>query len=184
MSKRPWLSIFFLVFTPAMNLFIRSLDASLFHESGSPLLWLSFNSTPSGTLWGISLLSSLFLHYDFTHGLINLLFLLPILMVLERRYSKANCLALILGIHFSVLLALMLLHFLLLPPHSYLGLSHVVIGLYTHQAIEQRKKTLFFLALMMVVSSALSTPLSLAPHLLGLMAGAGFSLIGRTQHSH
>ncbi len=184
MRKRPWLSIFFLVFIPVMNLFIRSFDVSLFHETGSPLHWLSFNPSATGPIWFVSIISSFFLHYDFTHGLINLLFFLPMIMVLERQYSKLRCLGLIFGIHLMVLLGLMLMHFFYLSTQSYLGLSHVVIGLYVHQAIVQKKMTLFFLALLMLATSAMGSPSSLIPHFLGLIMGALFSLIPRAQDSH
>ncbi len=181
MNKRPFITLSFIVFTIAINFLIPTFDNSLYGVEGHPAKWLSFMPAEPLRSWGGSLILSPFLHLNLKHLFINLIFFVPLGMMIERKNSGPHLALCILIIHVEVLLLLIITHFFwALDGKAFLGLSHIIMGLFSYWAIMQKKYFMLVLVSAVITYSQWQTenPLTLIAHGLGLVAGFELFVLG------
>lgn len=134
---------------------------------------------------GLSLLLSAFIHINTAHLLTNLAFFLPIAMMVERQRSGLFLAGAWFFIHFLVLLTLTGIAVLFpLGGNSFLGSSHIIVGLYGFWSLERKKYGLLFFALL-IISAGLwenQSPFTLVAHFLGLLGGLLLFAIGHLRN--
>lgn len=181
MQKRPYVTIALTLLSLAATFLAPAFDSSIYGVDGNSLEWLSFNPSSPFRHTGAGLIGSAFLHINIRHLLTNMIFFIPVGMMMERKESGFFLAKTFSLIHFQVLVALLLVHFLFpLTNRSFLGSSHVIIGLYTYWALTTQKYGLL-LGPLLVLSLGLwdEGHLSLLAHVLGFLAGAHLLLLGR-----
>ena len=181
MNNRHFFTLFFIILTLAINLLIPVFDDSLFGVQGHPTQWLSFMPAEPLRLFGGSLVLSPFLHLDFKHLLINMVFFIPLAMIIERKKSGRFLALSFLVIHVEVLLLLIVTHFFWsLEGKAFLGLSHIIMGLFSYWALINKKYILLVLVSVVITISQWQTenPLTLIAHASGLVAGVELFILG------
>ncbi len=140
MKQRPLVTIGLILFCLLVTLMIPTLDTSIYGFNGDPLSWLSFSPTDPWRIWGLSILLSPFVHLNLWHLFTNLIFLVPLALIIERRRSPAQLVIILVCIHLAGLLCLLALGAgIPLEGKLFLGSSQVLAGLYTFWALEEKK---------------------------------------------
>lgn len=182
-SHRPAFTILFVLITVLFTYGISILDTSLYGVQGSPLEWLAFKPIEFNQLFTLSALASPFVHLSTQHLLMNLLLFVPVSMMIERAQGIKFLLALILFIHFQVYLLLIVCHYWInLSGFAFLGLSHIVLGLYGFWALYRKNIGLTVLALAIIIIGKWQGQdnLTLLAHILGYMIGVELFIARRS----
>ncbi|GEM_PF-1386128 len=164
------LSLLIIAFTFTAPLF----DTSIYSLNGHPTQWMSFMPSSPFRSMGLTLISSPFIHLNFEHLLVNLFFLIPIGMMIERKKSKFYLASLFLIVHLQVLLFLVLIDtFYPFQTKSFLGCSHIVIGLYSFWFLKNKRYGSLLIAVIILIAGLWQTqsPLTILAHGLGLLGG-------------
>ncbi len=180
MKQRPWVTIALIILCLLVTLLIPALDTSIYGFSGDPLSWLSFSPTDPFRFWGLSILLSPFVHLNFSHLFTNLIFLVPLALIIERRRSPGQ-LAMVLGfLHIAGLLCLLLLGAAIaLNGKMFLGSSQVLAGLYTFWALGEKKFAFFLIPAGIIVSGLWQgqDQLTILAHGAGVVSGMMLVLV-------
>lgn len=182
MKTRPYATITLILLSLIVTLIAPAFDSSIYGVNGSPLQWWSFMPTDPFRQFGLTLLLAPFLHINFEHLLINTILLVPVGLMIERKLSAKHLVLSFLGIH---LLAMMLLIassiFINLSTASFLGTSHIVVGLYAYWAILNRKFSLLIFAAGVLIAGFWQNqnPLTILAHGLGIASGVILFGLGR-----
>ena len=174
MQNRPYASISLAVATLIVTFLAPAFDSSIYGVNGNPVQWMSF--MPSGPFRhnGVSLLLAPFLHVNLQHLGINLLLFLPVALMIERKLSGKSLLADFLAIHVLTMVVLVLsAHTFSIGTASFVGLSHIVTGLYAYWSLRQKKYSLMVFALAILLTGFWQdqNPLTILAHGLGLVSG-------------
>ena len=125
----------------------------------------------------------------------NLIFFVPLSLMLERAKGSINLIGYLLGIHVTVLLLLSTLTFYrIIPSAYYFGLSHMVFGVLSLWSMQNKKFLLVALMASFLVFQFFETSssTSVLPHalafILGLIHGLFFNksrqVVRRAQSAH
>lgn len=185
MKNRPITTICFIAVTFLVTFVAPIFDSSLYGVQGHPTEWLSFLPNAPLRHLGASLLFSPFIHVNFEHLMINLFFFVPMAMIIERKRSGTFLLFSVSLIHFQVLLALFVLSSIFpLEGKAFLGLSHIIVGLFSFWSLTNKKYGLLFLALLIIGVGQWQSQneLTLLAHGLGLVFGVELFFLGRFQN--
>ena len=182
-TTRPYLTIFILFCCLIITYGIGALDTSLYGVQGSALNWLSFRPDSFKNLLSLSLVISPFLHLNTTHIVMNFFLFIPISMVIERSYGPKQLALLFVSIHVQVLLFLLLSHYWIsLEGKSFLGLSHIILGLFGYWALSKKNVYMTFFALSIIALGKWQGQdnLTLLAHVLGYLVGVELFVIRRS----
>ena len=109
MNKKPIATISFILLSIAGFFIAPIFDYSVYGVNGHPNEWLSFLPNSPLRNMGLSLIFSPFLHINFAHVMSNLIFFIPVAMMMERQKSGIILTINFCLIHFQVLFLLFLL---------------------------------------------------------------------------
>lgn len=173
MKYRPFASLSLILLSFIVTVMISILDTSIYGINGHPTQWLSFLPHDPLRHMGLSLFISPFLHINFMHALVNMIFFIPLALMIERKKSGKFLTVVFFLTHALVLLLLILVDlFFSLEGKAFLGSSHVIVGLYTFWSLYNKNYSLLFWPLFMIgVGFWEPQPLTLLAHFLGLLAG-------------
>ncbi len=173
MNYRPVVTIVLILVSFLATLVAPIFDSSFYGENGHPTEWLSFLPTVPLRQSGLTLIFSPFLHINLSHLLTNMVILLPVALMIERKISGRKLILFFSLIHFQVLLLLVLADvFMSLEGKAFLGSSHIVIGLYTFWALNQKKYGMLFMPLLVLgIGIWNSHSLTFLAHMLGFIVG-------------
>lgn len=172
--KRPILTITISMSCILMTAMAPLFDSSIYGINGHPTLWMSFMPSNPLRLLGLGLITSPFLHINLEHLIVNTFFLVPIAMIIERKYSSLYLLKLFFSLHALVLLQLVLVDtFFQLNGKSFLGCSHIVIGIYSYYFTHEKKFGLLAIPFTVILLGAWQGQgvLTTLAHTLGLASG-------------
>jgi membrane associated rhomboid family serine protease len=140
MKQRPLVTIVLILLCLLVTFLIPALDSSIYGFNGHPTYWLSFSPADPLRVRGLAIILSPFIHLDAAHLLVNLVLLVPLALVVERRRSGARLLFVLMLLHLGTLLGLTGLAALVpIGAKAFLGSSHVVTGLYTYWGLGEEK---------------------------------------------
>ncbi|PIP96460.1 MAG: hypothetical protein COW00_10470 [Bdellovibrio sp. CG12_big_fil_rev_8_21_14_0_65_39_13] len=182
-QTKPFLTLFLLFCCLFVTYGIGALDTSLYGVQGSALGWLSFSPESFKNLISLSLIVSPFLHLNTGHLLMNFFLFIPISMVIERSYGPKILSLLFIMIHVqSLLLLIVSNHWINLEGKFFLGLSHVVLGLYGYFALSKKNLFLTFFALSIIAIGKWQGQdnLTLLAHVIGYLVGVELFVIRRS----
>lgn len=181
MNYRPIATFFFILASILVTFVAPIFDSSFYGENGHPTQWLSFLPGDPLRQSGLTLLLSPFLHINLSHLLTNIIIFLPVALMMERKISGRRLILDFSLIHFQVLLLLVLVNaFIPLEGKAFLGSSHIVIGLYTFWALDQKKYGMLLMPLLVLGIGIWNshTPTLLA-HMLGFIVGVELLFLRR-----
>lgn len=181
MKYRPLATITLVLASFLVTFIAPIFDYSFYGENGHPTEWLSFLPSAPLRQAGLTLLFSPFLHINLTHFLTNMFFFLPVAMMVERKKSGMKLFLFFIMIHLETLLLLFITNaFIPLEGKAFLGSSHIVMGLYTYWALNQKKYGMMLIPLLVLsIGMWNSHGLTLLAHMLGFIVGVELSIIGR-----
>jgi len=181
MSYRPVATIIIILISFAVTFMAPVFDTSVYGINGHPTEWLSFLPSTPWRHKQLSLFFSPFLHINFLHFINNMVMFTPIAMIIERKKSGFFLILTFFSIHFHVLLLLVLINVLSpMGNKTFLGSSHVIIGLYTFWSLSNKKYSMLFWPLLVIAIGLWDGhSLSLLAHVLGFIVGVEHLLIGR-----
>ena len=173
MKQRPLITISLILISLVITLMAPIFDNSIYGFNHHPTEWLSFSPNAPLRHWGLSLIFSPFLHMNFVHVLTNMIFFIPVGMMIERKESGRFLAVSFVLLHALVLLLLVMVNlFFSLEGKAFLGTSHVVIGLYTFWSLKTKNFALLFWPLFIIGWGLWEPqPMILLAHTLGLFAG-------------
>lgn len=123
---------------------------------------------------GITLYLSAFVHMGVEHLLINMVFFIPLAMMIERKYSGKHIILIFFSLHLMTLSLLSILHFVMdLRGTAFLGMSHIVVGLSAFWGLLNKRYLILgisFLFLIVGYWQEQSTLVQMS-HLCGLLSG-------------
>lgn len=173
MKYRPFASVSLILLSFVVTVMISILDTSIYGINGHPTQWLSFLPHDPLRHMGLSLFISPFLHINLMHALFNMIFFIPLALMIERKKS-GKFLAFSFFLHHAlVLLSLVIVDlFFSLEGKAFLGSSHVITGLYIFWALYNKNYALLFWPLLIIgIGLREPQPLILLAHSLGLLVG-------------
>ncbi len=174
MQKKPWASIILVLLTMIVTFMAPVFDTSVYSVNGHPTEWLSFLPESPFRHYGSGIFLSSLLHMNATHLFTNLFFFTPLALMMERKTSGGYLILKFCALHLLVLLGLVLTHILFpLQGKGFIGMSHLVVGLYAYWGITQKKYGFLFFALAMIGIGLWldQSPLTHLAHSLGLASG-------------
>lgn len=150
-------------------------DSSVYGVNGHPTEWLSFLPSAPFRHGGLSIILSPFIHLNLQHLFMNLIFMAPISLMIERKENKWFLLGTFFILHFLVLASLMFV-----PAHgkAFLGMSHTVLGLYMFWGLFNKRPGPIVLALVMLGASLVESQNMMATVAHTSGAAMGFVLWG------
>lgn len=182
MKTRPLATLSLIFISLLVTFLIPAFDTSLYGVDGNPLLWWSFLPSDPFRQFGLTLIVAPFLHMNFSHLVINTVLLVPVALMMERKLSGKSLLLSFSGVHvLSIILLLITSLFIDLSKSSFLGTSHIVVGLYAYWALANRKFSLlvFALGVLLVGFWQDQNPLTILAHGLGIVSGIMLFGLGR-----
>lgn len=147
MKFRPYASLVLIFSCLFVTILSQAFNTTLYSFDGSPAKWLSFSISDPLRYNGLTLLSSPFMHVSASHLLVNLFFLGPVALLIERKESGPFLMKTAGFIHLLVLILLILTA---PPQYAFLGASHLICGLYTYWGLRERQWSLLFVAVMFI----------------------------------
>lgn len=173
MKYRPFASLSLILLSFIVTVMISILDTSIYGINGHPTQWLSFLPHDPLRHMGLSLFISPFLHINFMHALVNMIFFIPLALMIERKKSGKFLAVTFFLNHGLVLLSLVLVDlFFSLEGKTFLGSSHVIVALYGFWALYNKNYSLLFWPLLIIgIGLWEPQPLTLLAHSLGLLDG-------------
>lgn len=173
MNNRPVATITLILMSIAVTIAAPAFDSSFYGFNGHPAEWLSFSPEAPFRHMGMGLIFSPFLHIHFWHLVTNIVVLIPVALMMERKKSGLYLVLEFIAIHLQVLIMLVLLHSVFpMEGKAFVGNSHVVAGLYTFWSLNRKKFRLLILPLSVIAIGLWdSNSLSLIAHILGCLAG-------------
>lgn len=180
MNYRPLVTMALVLTSLIVTLVAPIFDSSFYGVNGHPTEWLSFSPDAPLRHYGLSLIFSPFLHISFLHLLTNMVVFMPVAMMIERKKSGSNLILRFLFIHFKVLIILVIVNALFpLGGKAFLGSSHVVVGLYTFWALNQKKYGMLLVPLLVLGIGLWDfSSLTFLAHILGFLVGVGLFFLG------
>lgn len=174
MNKQPIATISLSLLIIAITTLAPLLDTSIYALNEHPTMWMSFMPSTPLRYMGLTFVSSPFIHLNLEHLAVNLFFFIPIGMMVERKKTRGYLLLLYTVIHLLVLLSLAFIdNFYSFQMKSFLGSSHIVIGLYSYWFIKNRKFGSLLMTIIILIAGLWQTqsPLTILAHGLGFFAG-------------
>lgn len=184
LTRTSWPPLTLVAVCTILTLVVEGLDGSYFGVTGDARQALSFMPTAPLRLGGLTMLLAPGIHLSLSHLGINLLLLVPLALIIERKHSPRMLFTNLAIIHFLALLGLWLASFALnLEGRGFLGLSQVVIGLYAFWGLRTRQWSYFLIALSVLLAGLAQdqSGLVVGAHALGLCAGVLLFLLHRLQ---
>jgi membrane associated rhomboid family serine protease len=174
MKRRPIITLILLILSAGGTLIPPSFDSSLFGIKGAPLSAVGYSPIHPLRLFGGTILLSPFLHMNLEHFFMNALAFIPISLMIERKtslreYAGAFCL-----IHLLTMILLTLLSLLGVGEKAiFMGLSHVVVGLFSYLSCKESKKSLLIFPALVIVAGWCvgQSKLTLFSHVFGILSG-------------
>lgn len=185
MKNRPLASLALLALAVLVTFVAPIFDSSLFGVKGHPTEWLSFLPNAPFRLGGLTLFFSPFIHLNPEHLFTNLVMLVPISLMIERKRSAAFLIACFFIIHCQVLLYLWAISFFdAWEGKAFLGMSHVIVGLFSFWSLTNKKAGLFILALLVLGLGQWQAPntLTFLAHFLGILTGIELFFLSSLYH--
>lgn len=182
MKTRPYATISLIVLSVIVTFIAPAFDSSIYGVNGSPLQWWSFMPAQPFRQLGLTLLLAPFLHLNTEHLLINTILLVPVGLMIERKQSAKHLAITFLSIHLLTMVLLIISStFGNLSNAYFLGMSHIVAGLYSYWALVNRKFSLLIFAAGILIAGFWKNqnPLTLLAHGLGIASGVILFGLGR-----
>jgi membrane associated rhomboid family serine protease len=179
MKTRPLATILLIALSLLITFISPAFDTSVYGVNGNPLQWWGFMPAHPLRQYGLTLIISPFLHLNFAHLLINCILLVPVGLMIERKLNGIKLMIYFLGIHFFTLILLVVASTLMsLGQASFLGISHIVVGLYAYWGLVNRKFGLLIFTIGVLVAGYWQNqnPLTILAHGMGIVSG--FILFG------
>ena len=184
MKNRPIATLCFILTAILITFFAPLFDVSIYGLKGHPKEWLSFLPNSPWRHYGGSLLASPFLHMSWEHLLTNLVLFIPIAMMIERKRSGLYLAGIFFLLHFKVLVSLWVVQFFIpLEGKAFLGVSHVIIGLFSFWSLSTKRYGLLVFALLILIVGQwqLQSTSTLLAHALGFTMGVLLFFLGRSR---
>lgn len=172
MRSRPLATLTLLIILIIGTFLAPAFDSSVYGVNGHPTEWLSFMPEAPLRTYGLTLIFSPFLHLNLNHLVTNLAFFIPVALIIERKKSAQFLALQFFFIHALVLIFLVTLQGLYpLNGKGFLGVSHIVIGLFSFWSIDQKKMGMFLISVMFIMAGFWQGTFTLLVHTLGFLAG-------------
>jgi membrane associated rhomboid family serine protease len=193
MKPYPFGTLSLLILAILVTAGVSIFDQSIYGVESHALGWLGFTPSAPWRYFGLSWILSGLMHQDFSHLITNLIILIPVAMIIERKLGSSSLVAISIFLHVMVLVSLILCHqFYSLENKSFLGTSHLAMGLYVFWGIHQKKWGLLILPAGVLIWGLWVNqgPQIMLAHLMGVGAGVLVVTLGqlwrkiRSQSSH
>jgi membrane associated rhomboid family serine protease len=182
MTKKPIATISLILTSIITTIAAPIFDYSIYGINGHPTQWLSFMPSAPFRHYGMGILGSPFIHLSLEHLATNMILFIPIGMMIERKKSGSFLFYKFGLIHVLVLSALLIIQVgFSFEGKSFLGSSHIVLGLYCYWSLTNKNYFLLFWTILLIVlglwqSQGLETLMS---HLTGMFVGCLLFAIGK-----
>lgn len=147
MKNRPVVTITFILMTLLTTFLSPVFDSSVYGINGHPAEWLSFLPTTPFRHYGLGLFFSPFIHLDAAHLFMNLIFFVPVAMMIERKEEKSLTYIFFIVHFFALSMLFVAAQISPMNQKAFLGMSHIIMGLYFFEALKTKSKGLLFFAL-------------------------------------
>jgi membrane associated rhomboid family serine protease len=186
MKQRPYATLGLILASLVVTATAAIFDGSIYGVESHATDWLSFSPAQPFRQFGLSWLLSAFLHLNINHLVTNLVILIPVALMIERKEKASHLVAISTLIHLMVLISLIIWQFFsTLQGKSFLGSSHLILGLYAYWSLYQRRWNLMILPTGVIIWELWQNQSSLIilAHILGISSGLILAKF-RLQRSH
>lgn len=147
MKFRPYATLTLTLICLIVTIASQAFNTSLFFFDGSPEKWLSYFTVEPFRHYGLTIVLSPFMHISSSHLLVNLFFLIPISLLIERKKSGQFLIIRFTAIH---LITLIFLTLFASGNQAFLGASHLICGLGLYWSLNRRQWSLLALIIAFV----------------------------------